>query len=370
MQDTNLLAVMGLSPAIITEIIYALCVAHPKRNHRLGEARIITTMFELEERKEHIRRALHHMASDYPDAAIPRFEQLSFYVATGADGAPLADINTPSGATAMADLLLDHVRDLTQAGRPPLHASLAGGRKTMSYHMGMAMNLLGRAEDRLSHVLVSLNAERCRTFYYPTPTPRPMTLPRDLGSFDAHQETIQLHEIPFVRLRGLLREPPSPNTSLSELIALTQRAITPVQLVLDLRPGEPADDRIHLDDRPLKLPPFEAALYALFIEAVHADEAPLDLTNLRYQNQPLRERFQDLYVERFDDLQAQAAFFEADHDDSERLYVAVSKIKKAVLAHLKESHSEAVALQYVVTSLKRNAGHTIPIDPAHITILT
>ena len=61
---------------------------------------------------------------------------------------------------------------------------------------------------------------------------------------------------------------------------------------------------------------------------------------------------------------------EADHDDSERLYVAVSKIKKAVLAHLKESHSEAVALQYVVTSLKRNAGHTIPIDPAHITILT
>lgn len=36
-----------------------------------------------------------------------------------------------------------------------IHLSLAGGRKTMSYYAGQAMNLVARPQDRLSHVILS-----------------------------------------------------------------------------------------------------------------------------------------------------------------------------------------------------------------------
>lgn len=61
---------------------------------------------------------------------------------------------------------------------------------------------------------------------------------------------------------------------------------------------------------------------------------------------------------------------DTEHDDPDRLYVAAARIKKAVRAHLKKTHSEALALQTVVKSLGRHKGTTIPIDSSCVEVRT
>jgi CRISPR-associated protein (TIGR02584 family) len=49
-----------------------------------------------------------------------------------------------------------------------LHVSIAGGRKTMGFYAGYALSLYGRAQDRMSHVLVDEKFEKGINFYYPS----------------------------------------------------------------------------------------------------------------------------------------------------------------------------------------------------------
>jgi hypothetical protein len=82
-----------------------------------------------------------------------------------------------------------------------LHCSLAGGRKTMSTYLALALQLLGRPQDALYHVLVDPpELENHSEFYYPPPRPTPIALPTG-QSVDASQARIDLVDIPFIRLR-------------------------------------------------------------------------------------------------------------------------------------------------------------------------
>ena len=47
------------------------------------------------------------------------------------------------------------IRAFTADPESALHVSIAGGRKTMGFFLGYALSLYGRAQDKLSHVLVS-----------------------------------------------------------------------------------------------------------------------------------------------------------------------------------------------------------------------
>jgi CRISPR-associated protein (TIGR02584 family) len=61
------------------------------------------------------------------------------------------------------------VRELTADPDCAIHASIAGGRKTMGFYLGYALSLFGRPQDRLSHVLVSSPFESNQNFFYPLP---------------------------------------------------------------------------------------------------------------------------------------------------------------------------------------------------------
>lgn len=85
-----------------------------------------------------------------------------------------------------------------------IHASLAGGRKTMSYYLGQAMNLFGRKQDRLSHVLLKPEYEyQVGNFYYPF---QPEALRDKKGeplSLTADDDTIiTLSEFPVINLQS------------------------------------------------------------------------------------------------------------------------------------------------------------------------
>jgi hypothetical protein len=91
----------------------------------------------------------------------------------------------------------------------PIVASIAGGRKTMSYLMGSTMSILGREDDELTHVLVDPKFERLDRsspkFYYPTVKSMPL-VNADQENIDAMDAKVDLSFIPFIKLGHLLKD--------------------------------------------------------------------------------------------------------------------------------------------------------------------
>jgi len=120
-------------------------------------------------------------------------------------------VRTVEDNEAAANQIIDFVKEKTFDENSRLFCSLAGGRKTMSSYMAIALNLFGRAQDELSHVLIfPEEREKERTFYYPAPG-------------DAVTR-IDYARIPFIRLREKLQKLFGDIRQLSyeELIKLTK----------------------------------------------------------------------------------------------------------------------------------------------------
>ena len=62
----------------------------------------------------------------------------------------LEDIRTVEENEFAGDQICDIVRELTKDSYTIIHASAAGGRKTMSIYLTAAMQMYGRAQDALS----------------------------------------------------------------------------------------------------------------------------------------------------------------------------------------------------------------------------
>ena len=201
-----LLCVAGLSPQIVTETLYALAV--------LGEPRFVPTEIHLLTTAEGAEWARLTLLSEEPgwfyrlsrDYGLPHinFTPDSIHLLRAADGRPLVDIRQVADNEAIADAITDKVRALTADPDSALHASIAGGRKTMGFYLGYALTLFGRLQDRLSHVLVSSRFESNQDFFYPTIQER-VIYAADQSPLDASAATVMLADIPFVRLRDGLQ---------------------------------------------------------------------------------------------------------------------------------------------------------------------
>src|SRR5262249_27495845 len=101
-----------------------------------------------------------------------KFDETSITLLRTPDGRSLADIRTPEENEYAGDQICKIVCELGKDPNVRLHASAAGGRKTMSIYLTAAMQLFGRAQDTLSHVLVNEEFETHPDFFYIPPTPR------------------------------------------------------------------------------------------------------------------------------------------------------------------------------------------------------
>lgn len=171
-QRKVLVCISGMSPAIITETYYWL--AHCRQPAFVPDDVIVITTGD---GARVIKQKLF-------DPANPRFQIMcekygwrsdsftpaSIHVAHDHQGVELPDVRTVQDFNAFANTVLQVIRELTSGDRAQetsIHASLAGGRKTMSYYMGQAMNIFGRSQDRLSHILLDPAYEAAIDFYYP-----------------------------------------------------------------------------------------------------------------------------------------------------------------------------------------------------------
>ncbi|WP_332403421.1 CRISPR-associated ring nuclease Csm6 [Vibrio metschnikovii] len=221
-----LLAVSGMTPQIITETLFGIYRQDPTKVPQRIE--VITTQ---DGRQRLIANLLgpdsplEQLIKDYQLPSI-RFTPEDIKVPEGDDGALLNDIKSERDQEIITNFITDHVRQLSQDPNIIIHASLAGGRKTMGFALGYAMSLFGRPEDSLSHVLVSEPYESIPDFYYPTPN-TVMRADRDKKSqHDLSKAQVMLAKIPLVLMReemptSLINEP---SLSYTDTVARINRA--------------------------------------------------------------------------------------------------------------------------------------------------
>lgn len=290
-----LLCVAGGTPAIITETLWAL----KERNERVDEIRVITT---LEGREKILTGKVNGRGSadeslldkdhgqffkflqDYPEVGEIKFDENCLYLlTTKKTGVPsprddeqkrLKDILTDDDNEKAANQICEIVRELAADENVQIHASIAGGRKTMSLYLMTAMQLFGRNYDEMSHVLVSKEVEfGAPKFFYKPPQPAPILVtgeePKkkaDGSILTTREVKIYLAKIPFIRLRGIvarLRDKNQPMTNYAAFVEEAQSELKFLESANELRLS-PKRKMLRIANREAKLTLRQMFVYAMF----------------------------------------------------------------------------------------------------------
>jgi CRISPR-associated protein (TIGR02584 family) len=272
-----LVAVCGLTPQVVTETLWAL--HHHTPPIHPAEIWILTTRAGQNACRHKLfgpTGALAAYLREYGKTpGSLRYGPRQLIVLKGADGTSLDDVRSDADNLAVADQIAEFIRQ--QAERPDirLHCSVAGGRKTMGVLLASALQLFGREDDRLYHVLVPPEIERQADFFYPT---RPSQ--RSSRTAAAGAAPIELADVPFVRLRSLLApETLAAGVRFSDLVGRAERelrALTNPNRLRITRLGS-SHPRIMIGDAVVEVRPAAARLYTAFarIKADHCKRRDL-----------------------------------------------------------------------------------------------
>ena len=199
MKKHTLLATTGASPQVVTETLYAI---HHENLQWPDDIYLITTSVGKKEavkgllEEGHLQRLCIEL-----NRPMPAFSGNHVLVTPGADGTEVEDARSLPDHEALANFIMTEVRNRTASPDTSLHASLAGGRKTMTFYIGYAMSLFGRAQDTLSHVLVSEGYENIPDFWFPTQSEAHRYVDNRGRKLDASTAEVTLAPIPFIRHR-------------------------------------------------------------------------------------------------------------------------------------------------------------------------
>ncbi len=240
---TTLVAVSGMSPAIVTESLWALAQETPptipdevvvittSRGESDIQSQLLAPMAEWG--NQSVWQTLRHDLLERAGlpAGSPKL-QLSVRTIDLPDPAagvrrPAPDLRTRADNDEAANFIVQTLAPLCDAADQHVVASIAGGRKTMGALLYAAMSLLGKESDRATHVLVSEPFENCRGFFYPA-QPHQALEARPFGqpatSVRAEDAVIELADIPFVPLRNKFSELDEPRRTFAGLVAAYSKA--------------------------------------------------------------------------------------------------------------------------------------------------
>lgn len=200
-KPVNIVASLGSSPAIITELLWYLV---RKENLHPKEVRIITTTLG---RDKFMAEAFQEILSDLLHKLKLRvgFTLHEPFIPVDANNTPYDDINSTDADTAFANLAFKLIQDAASDDEIPLIVSLAGGRKTMSSHMMAALQLLGRKNDRLIHLLVNEPFETIKDYFHPEQEKKELT-DWSGNKYLVDNATINALDVPFIPIRSLLND--------------------------------------------------------------------------------------------------------------------------------------------------------------------
>jgi CRISPR-associated protein (TIGR02584 family) len=348
-----LIAVMGSSPAVLTETVWALAQQNPPwiPDHVIG----ITT---LTGRAEARRQLFDQGGWEQLCAALAK-ESLSVEgkLAFGAsdsirvlgDGRrDFDDIRTPEEGDAAADFILGVLRQYTEQPGTEIVASIAGGRKTMSALMLACMSLLGREQDRVCHVLAADPfIAKHPEFLFPHNR-------REQNAAD-----IRLCDIPFVRVRGWYEKeysgvPPSYMTLVKRFEQIAPNPASYPGIRIDLRTGICC-----VGENAVRLSPPEFSLLLVMAQWIKADHPPQSWYDLEQDLKDLKTRA---------DIPASADWFcrfkeyKGDSADDFRKWASSARTK------LRRAFEQPSLAEALLPSMRRRTDDLYPANK--ITILS
>ena len=200
--EHKLIAVIGSTPQVMTETLWALRV---QRRVPINEVFVMTTTMGKETCQKRLldEGRFAKMLVDYGIDTVD-FDAKHIRVFKDAEGNNLDDIRTSDDNRLARDQIFRWIEGWTQKDHFALHCSLAGGRKSMGYLLGAAIQFFGRPEqDHLYHVLVTPpEIEMNRDFFFPPV--REAQIPTSNGQHISTADVrIELAELPYVSVRDI-----------------------------------------------------------------------------------------------------------------------------------------------------------------------
>jgi len=283
----TLVFVAGATPQIITETIYALSQKKPAVYP--DEIFIITTSTGKRVIIDSLIKGkiLESLIEEY-DLPPVHLSEENFIVPRDNQGQEIDDIKTTEDNEIIGDLIISFIKEKTKDQSVRLHCSLAGGRKTMSFYLGSALQLFGRPWDRLYHVLVDPAFESHPDFFYkPKKNKYIQVKDKDgrIRRLSTKQARIYLAELPFIRLSQKLK---LQKASFRELVAESQREIdlatVQPELIINLK-----DRRITIGEKTIYFQPMLLFIYVAFVDQ--------KLNKCPYKDRPYCHNCSDCYEE-------------------------------------------------------------------------
>ncbi|WP_168526544.1 MULTISPECIES: CRISPR-associated ring nuclease Csm6 [Acinetobacter] len=343
MKKNILLLVTGGTPQIITETIWALA-CDPQHNEQWvpDEVHIISTRYGLNEVKNKLLgkdKILTRMKNEYAQIANLRLEENFLHCFTDQEGNELEDLRTPEENEFAANLICEKIRHFSSDEKVSLHVSIAGGRKTMGFYAGYALSLYGRAQDRMSHVLVDEKFEKGINFYYPSKNENDFIIDRENKTIGLSKDAqVWLAQIPFVRLKEAVKDKHQlkSDDSFSDVVSKINESFNDVRVKILLHSYEIiVNEKFVIKD----LPPREFAMFHWFadrrkngLEGIIApnknitskDAGPDDFKKIKELTQEFSSYYAELKNISDNGLNVDKKFFES----------VKSKLKESLETHL------------------------------------
>ncbi|MGC9386129.1 MAG: CRISPR-associated ring nuclease Csm6 [Hydrogenovibrio sp.] len=286
-----LFAILGTSPQILTETIYAL--THGTPAFVPDEIHVLTTGIGAVQCKRGLFVAngggFYQLkkAYDLPDID---FSPDHIQTTLRDDGSVIDDIRSPEDNQAVANHITRLIKSFTSEPETSLHVSIAGGRKTMGFYAGYALSMFGRHQDQLSHVLVQAEFEGEPEFYFPTPVSEVFSSKHSKGTYlDKQDAYVELALLPFVRMRDALDDRYLENIEcFDDMVNVLQKELSHVKTSVRLMPSEQA---VYVGETPIPLTQtnfifyYWAAKKRLQNEPIFYDYQVGDAVSLRQSNE-------------------------------------------------------------------------------------
>jgi CRISPR-associated protein Csx14 len=355
----TLVFVTGTTPQIVTETIYGLMKKRPRVMP--DELFIITTSHGEEViRKLLLESGIFQKFSEEFNIRKDIFRKESLRVITDRRGRPLNDIISEKDSEAAGDFISSFIRELAGDQGRRLHCSIAGGRKTMSFYMGSALQLFGRPWDRLYHVLVHPDFESHPDFFYKPAVNEKLQKGKTILNTD--DAWIYLCELPVIRLGTKVS---LNGRGFRELVREGQLEIDMAMMQHDLIVKRAARE-IRIGPHTFRLTPLHMMIYLAYLRyKLQKCKHPgrpycFDCTDcfpsiVELATRPALEEMAKDYLKmapsRVDDL----LYKHKNGLSMEILRSSISKIKRRISS---ETNDETLASCYAVTAARRDYANT------------
>jgi len=255
--------VAGSTPQIISETVYALSQqsppVHPDRIFIIttapGKHRALQTLVG--------DGILAKLCSEYHIPPVTLTSD-SFLVIKDSNGNELDDIRTVEANETAGDQITQFLRALSAQPNCRLHCTLSGGRRSMSYFMGVAFQLFARQWDKLYHVLVSPEFEENANFFYkPKHNQKIEAHFRDgsIKHLNTDDAEVSLMELPLIFLRDKFSVS---STAVRDMVAEGQKHIDSATVQFPVRVDFP-ERCIYIGNTSIELLPTQLMIYTTFL---------------------------------------------------------------------------------------------------------